>query len=106
MKKKLSARNWIGSGGALPASMTPRRTTIDCVATDAVSHAPLMPWASVGFLALTVTAVKKVYITTPQSSSPVHQRTRAICWAPSTTMFCVPSTQAPATQVKNPGALW
>lgn len=54
--------NWIGSGGAAPVSITPRSTTTDWVDTAAISQAPLIPRASVGLRARTVTAVKKVYM--------------------------------------------
>jgi len=75
------------------------------VETAAISQAPLMPRASVGLPFRTVTAVKKVYMTTNHKSSPNHHSTVAIPVAATTIMFCVPRTHVLATIVKKPGAL-
>ncbi len=80
-------RNWMASGGAAPVPSAPRRTTIDCVATAAMSQAPLMPVASEGLHSRIVTAVKKAYITRHQSATPLHQSAKPISMALMTMAF-------------------
>ena len=53
------------------------RMPTDCVATVASSQAPLIPSASVGLCSRTMTAVKKEYMTTHQSTTAAPQSASA-----------------------------
>ncbi len=83
------------------------RMEIDCVATTASSHAPLIPASRSGFCSRTVTAMKNVKIKMNHKKSPTNQSRLAVAVSPARITNWLPNTQDPATAVKNPDPrLW